>query len=88
MFHEPMVLYAPMRVDSRGGALSVLGEESVSTPAGSFQGCVHLFLIESAGAGTDSWFCPGVGFVRYESWSCYTNGNELSILQLTDWSGR
>lgn len=85
---EMLALDESLKLAAASHLLTVVGKESVTTPAGTFRDCTHLFLIESAGSGTDSWFCPGVGFVRYKSWACYTNANELGLLELTDWSGR
>jgi hypothetical protein len=67
---------------------SVEGREEVAVPAGRFTDCFHLQYVISAGAWRDQWFCPGVGIVRDEEIACYTNCNEVSVLQLTDWSGR
>jgi hypothetical protein len=59
---------------------------TISTQAGSFEGCARFGVVGGAGWGTFRWFCPGVGYVRDEQWSCYTNGANFQINELVRWT--
>ncbi len=69
---------------------SVTDGETVTTPAGIFEGCRHIaFTIEGSRIGyqnghCDYWFAPGVGIVKYVHPLTET---ELAVWQLTDYRG-
>lgn len=45
----------------------VSAQETVATPAGIFENCLHVRKIEHDGDAHDTWFAPGVGIVKSES---------------------
>ncbi len=69
---------------------SVTDGETVTTPAGIFEGCRHIaFTIEGSRIGyqnghCDYWFAPGVGIVKYVHPMTET---DLAVWQLTEYNG-
>ena len=43
---------------------------TIQLPAGTFDDCRNLQVIESAGSGSERWLCPGVGVVQYGFSGC------------------
>jgi hypothetical protein len=64
---------------------SLVHDVTVSTRAGTFHGCARFGVVGGAGWGTYRWFCPGVGYVRDERFSCYTNGALFGLDELVRW---
>ena len=63
----------------------ILGKESVTVPAGTFENCLKVSYIEKSNMGEESmkeyvtaWYAPGIGLVKEES---KTKGGELIELQ-------
>lgn len=63
----------------------ILGKESVTVPAGTFENCLKISYIEKSNMGEESmkeyvtaWYAPGIGLVKEES---KTKGGELIELQ-------
>ncbi|MBR6807066.1 MAG: RNA polymerase sigma factor [Clostridia bacterium] len=74
-------------------SLKVLPEETVVTPAGTFENCRHVYFeLDGLKGGWDYrggkmnyWFAPGVGIVKFSS--IYDNGKVEGFWTLTDYRG-
>lgn len=66
MLDLPLTPGASVKMDTdspdRSGAITVVGFETVTVPAGTYSNCAHLDLGQE---GSEAWLCPGVGLVKW-----------------------
>jgi hypothetical protein len=89
-FH-PRITVEPLLDHFDSGSDEIRPEESafgvsVTTRGGAFDGCTRLSVVGGGGWENYRWFCPGVGYVRDERYTCYSNAGDFTLSELVRWS--
>lgn len=76
----------PLRAgDKYSNWINVEQEVSVTVPAGTFENCYVITYLINAGNTNATWFCPGVGQVRFEGPGCSTMWGSYNVTELLDY---